>query len=317
MNLMTTSYSSLGDTGTEEFETASYLHISSSMDWEGLKPTLPTRPMSAAATHPDDAIGVPRAYLTALEKLHQALTNEMRQNVSILENAIREQAPGKQRASAETQSDLQTVAASLWSSLGFKGSSKAEVLPDDTFHSIQQEIQMLKEENETLAAEKASLEEEVNRHLSSLARRGKEVQDANQRIRTLQEQSSKYRSIILKSGKDTTEIRDDVVHTQFIELRDLIQRIVHNHYSARDMRPAKLSQDATAQEQKRFRDALNARSSEALQRYLMRAKIFELLDRWLLSACTFGSEESEQSLQQFEKAVMSTNKGVFSALPHT
>lgn len=306
---MTAFYPNIDITGTEQLEATSNFQNSSSMDWAGERPTPPARPMSAAAIDPYDAQGVPRAYFTALERLHQALRSDMHQNFVMLESAIREQAPGKQRASAESNDVLQTAATSLWSSLGFKNSSRAEALPDHTFDSIRLEIQRLKEKNETLVAEKASLEEEFNRNLTSLTQRGKELQEANQRVRGLQDQSSKYRSIILKIGKDETEIRDDVVHTQFVELRDIIQRIVHSHYSVKDMKPPKLSHDAIAQEQRQFREALTARSSEALQRFLMRAKIFELLDRWLLSACTFGLKSFEQWLGDFEKAVMSTNRG--------
>jgi hypothetical protein len=205
----------------------------------------------------------------------------------------------------------QTVIAQLWSVLGQPNQGRLENANGNPVDEVQQRLEGLRLENETLMAKKNSLEEGQRALTEQLARcrqQGLELQDANAQIQKLREQSSKYRSIITKSGNDNTELSDEKAQTILVELRDLIQRIVHRHYSAQgQMRVVKVN-NRLAEDQLKFRDELNRLASESLQRFHMRAKIFDILDCDLLSIETFGAGEYEENLGRFEMAIAASSR---------
>ncbi|KAI4202010.1 MAG: hypothetical protein LQ350_002915 [Teloschistes chrysophthalmus] len=63
------------------------------------------------------------------------------------------------------------------------------------------------------------------------------------------------------------------------------------------------------EDQKLFREDLTGFPTESLQRFCLRAKLFELLDARLLSAQNFGIGESEKTLGKFERALHACRSG--------
>lgn len=171
---------------------------------------------------------------------------------------------------------------------------------------VEQRFAALGNERDGLAMERQSLEERLSRaniHIAVSHETSKELAELKLQIRKLSEQNSKYRSIILQGSIDNTELPDDQIHNRFVELRGDVQRIVHKYYSAQGHVKLSKNNNRHFEEQKRFRDDLTGLQSESLQRYCLRAKLFDLLDEMLLSARSFGVGEWEEALGKFEKAL--------------
>ncbi|KAL8979282.1 MAG: hypothetical protein Q9205_005343 [Flavoplaca limonia] len=159
-----------------------------------------------------------------------------------------------------------------------------------------------------LRVEKKDLEDDLATSRVHLAASRKETTDAKVSNRKLLEQNTRYRSIITNSGSDEMEVPDTKIHGQFVELRDLIQRIVHRHYAGQCNRKLDSHHNRWFEGQKRFRDDLKSLGSEALQQFHMRGKIFEFVNDDLLSARSFGIGKLEEELNEFEKALDKSKK---------
>ncbi|KAL9033559.1 MAG: hypothetical protein Q9180_005883 [Flavoplaca navasiana] len=177
----------------------------------------------------------------------------------------------------------------------------------DPARGVQQKLDALHEEIDVLRVEKKDLEDDLATSRVHLTASQKEATDAKVSNRKLLEQNSRYRSIITKGSSDDMEVPDTKINGLFVELRDLIQRIVHRHYAGQ-CNPKLKSYTPWFEEQKRFRDDLKSLGLEALQQFHMRGKIFELVNDGLLSARSFGIGELEEELQDFEKALDKSRK---------
>lgn len=172
---------------------------------------------------------------------------------------------------------------------------------EDLTGKIREKIEELTMEKDTLIAQKGSLENEKR--------------ELNARVRKISEQNTKYRSIILQnSSSDDTEFPDDKVRDQFTDLRDIIQRTAHKHYTTTGpMKLDKPNYPLTA-EQKTFRHELKKLGGfESLQTFCFRGKIFELLNEWVISERTFGTKHHDDNLGAFEKALAKSKKGSVSS----
>ena len=181
-------------------------------------------------------------------------------------------------------------------------------------------MRQLEYEQKITIAEKASLEDErrtLQSELAQLQRGGHERFEADTYIRSLKDQNTKLKSIILKNSKDDTETLDDAVHGRYTELRDDIQRIVHRHYDTTF--PPKLLKfrNSYFEKQKELREQLSELSTEAVRLFLIRAKIFRFINEEILSGLTFGiGNEFEESLREFERAVGKSEHGISKYLRH-
>ncbi|KAL8893877.1 MAG: hypothetical protein Q9192_004832 [Flavoplaca navasiana] len=101
----------------------------------------------------------------------------------------------------------------------------------DPAREVQEKLDALHEEMDVLRVEKKDLEDDLATSRMHLAASRKETTDAKVSNRKLLEQNSRYRSMITQSGSDGMEVPDTKIYGQFVELRDLIQRIVHRHYA--------------------------------------------------------------------------------------
>lgn len=198
-------------------------------------------------------------------------------------------------------SGRQIVIKELWTLLDPLGSKGFVEFAADPVNEVRQRLSILEEERDTLKAEKKSLEDERNdaRKLSV---------EAKASIGKLKEQNAKYRNIIIKSGGDSTEVPDDKIHSQFVELRELTQRIVHKYFSAHGQIKLSRHNNPYFEDQKLFRDDLAHSASESLQRFMMRAKIFAFINDRLLSGNSFGIGELEECLTDFENELISRKK---------
>ena len=165
----------------------------------------------------------------------------------------------------------------------------------------------LDEQVRRITADKTRLENEMGNSLAVASAELKEAKAHNQR---LSDRNIQLRSVILKGSSGNTEVPDDKIRNQFVELRDIIQRMVHRHYSALGHIKLKSQNNPRFEEQKRFRNTLKELALEPLQRFCMRAKLFELIDSNLLSARTFGLEKLENRLGDFESNLDSSGKGM-------
>ncbi|KAL8636756.1 MAG: hypothetical protein Q9226_009214, partial [Calogaya cf. arnoldii] len=131
----------------------------------------------------------------------------------------------------------------------------------------------------------------------------KETSDLKVVNRKLSEQNSKFRSIILQGISDDSEVPDDKIHVQFVELRDIVERIVRRHYAFQGLPKLASHNNPWFEEQKRFRDSLKSLGSETLQQFYMRGQIFDFVNSGLIEARSFGIGDLENELKDFEKAV--------------
>ncbi|KAL8882770.1 MAG: hypothetical protein Q9198_000289 [Flavoplaca austrocitrina] len=143
---------------------------------------------------------------------------------------------------------------------------------------------------EVLRVEKKNLEDDLATSRVHVAASCKETTDAKVSNGKLLEQNSRYRSIITKSGSDDMEVPDTKVHGHAIE--NSTATII-----------------VGSKDKNGFRDDLKSLGSEAVQQFLMRGKIFEFVNDYLLSARSFGIGKLEDELNDFKKALDKSKKG--------
>ena len=174
----------------------------------------------------------------------------------------------------------------------------------------------MQEQLQTLSVVKKKAEDEVGSYKAHLATTRKEATEAKVANQRLLEHNIKYREIILKGSTDDSETPDDKIHDLFVELRGLIQGIVHRHYVVQGHKKLTSHNNPWFDRQKRFRDNLKGLRSEQMQKFWMRGKIFELINRELLSARSFGVSQSEHYLEDFENSLEGSKAGRFPPKQH-
>lgn len=167
-----------------------------------------------------------------------------------------------------------------------------------------EELERTQKELETTNRERTKLQADI-------AGANQKIWDTEAMNRSLQAKNTKLRDIIIKSGNNDTESTDSVIIQQFSELRDFIQKIVHQHYS---MEPQQLdvSRSSVFKRQKEFfrGDTFQRNIPDKVRRFRVRAKLFEILNTTILSSQCFGvGWETEQSLAGFELELRSDEKG--------
>ncbi|KAL8946547.1 MAG: hypothetical protein Q9222_007074 [Ikaeria aurantiellina] len=230
-------------------------------------PPLPPRKHSMVSLESHASQGIPKEYLD--ESLRQLGNSIVRENNSLVERVLQGNPP-----SLRTDSGQEPNVA-------------------------------LEEQNGKLSAEKATVDEQLNNTNAQLTTSRRELLEARATVRKLTDNNTKYREIILKGSSDNKEIPDAEIHSRFVGLRDIVQRIIHKHYSAQGQIKLSKTNNPYFEDQKLFREEL-ASLSEPLQRFAMRAKVFDILDDRLISARTFGIGDYEKSLMRFERALNSS-----------
>lgn len=174
----------------------------------------------------------------------------------------------------------------------------------------------MQEQLQTLSADKKKAEDEIGSYRARLATTRKEATEEKVANRRLLEQSSKYREIILRGSTDDSDVPDDRIHDLFVELRVLIQRIVHRHYAVQGYKKLTIHNNPWFDRQKRFRDDVKGLTSEQMQKFWMRWKIFELVNHGLISGRSFGVSQSEHYLEDFENSLEGSKAGRFPPKQH-
>ncbi|KAI4229405.1 MAG: hypothetical protein L6R36_000859 [Xanthoria steineri] len=187
---------------------------------------------------------------------------------------------------------------------------------EDPAGDAEQRLSVLQEQLQTLNADKKKAEDQIGSYEARLATTRKEATEAKMANQRLSEQNSKYREIFSRGSSDEGEIPDDKIHGLFVELRVLIQRIVHRHYAVQGPKKLTNHNNPWFDRQKRFRDHLKGLKSEQMQKFWMRGKIFELINRGLISARSFGVSQSERYLEDFENSLECSKAGRFPPKQH-
>ncbi|KAA6410273.1 MAG: hypothetical protein FRX48_05694 [Lasallia pustulata] len=118
-----------------------------------------------------------------------------------------------------------------------------------------------------------------------------------------QESSSKLRDIIVKNSSDDSEPVDSAVTLSFGELRDLIQRIVHKHYTNMP-RFRKAGNSMYDKQRKKFDGWYERDVPDSMKKYRSRAILFELLNEEILCKNWFGLDGTvEHNLARFEEDI--------------
>ncbi|KAL9629411.1 MAG: hypothetical protein Q9204_005288 [Flavoplaca sp. TL-2023a] len=293
-------------------------------------PTVPPRNPGVTAMNSNAQSGIGKEYFDqCLHELHNSLTLKF----SEVERMLRENGPHDRRDNAQVSNKADDECVSIletrdadqswWKELVETLSMLLDPFQKNSFphfavnpaREVQEKLDALHEEMDVLRVEKKDLEDDLATSSVHLAASRKETTDAKISNRKLLEQNSKYRSIITESGSDDIEVPDTKIHGQFVELRELIQRIVHRHYAGQCNRRLENLHNRWFDGQKRFRDDLKSLGSEALQQFLIRGKIFEFVNDYLLSARSFGIGRLEEELKDFEKALDKSRKGERSKWP--
>ena len=180
---------------------------------------------------------------------------------------------------------------------------------EDPVGQIANRFSILEEQVTLLREEKRAAQNEVATATHRLAASSKEVNEAKAQSRRLQENNSQLRSIILKGSNSNTDVPDDRIRNSFVELRDLIQRIVHRHYSAQGQMRLKSQGNAHFEAQKRFRNYVKDLTAEPIQKFAIRARLFKFIDDYLLRARSFGVDRYEKDLDDFERELDRSKNG--------
>ncbi|KAI4282669.1 MAG: hypothetical protein L6R38_002759 [Xanthoria sp. 2 TBL-2021] len=246
----------------------------------------------------------------SLEKVHDSLERKITEYHTAVERAICNSSPYIQADNSQASSSSGTLVTALWSLLEPKEERTLREFQEDPVGEVERRLSTLGEQLKTLSADKKKVEDDIGSYKARLATTRKEATEAKVAIQRLSEHNSKYREIILRGSSDDREIPDDKIHGQFVELRVLIQRIVHRHYAVQGHKKLTGHNNPWFEGQKKFRDVLKSLASEPLQRFGMRAKIFEFVDRDLISTRSFGVSKSEHSLKDFEEALDCSKAGM-------
>ncbi|KAI4208837.1 MAG: hypothetical protein L6R36_009555 [Xanthoria steineri] len=191
----------------------------------------------------------------------------------------------------------------LWSLLEPTADRTLQEFREDPAGEIERRLSALQEQLQTFSVDKKKAEDEVGNYKARLATSHKEATEAKKANQRLLEHNSKYREIILRGSSDEGEIPDKKIHGLFVELRVLIQRIVHCHYAVQGHKKLTIHNNPWFDRQKRFRDDLKGPMSEPMQKFWMRGRIFEMINRDLISSRSFGVSQFERHLRDFEKSL--------------
>ncbi|KAI4096804.1 MAG: hypothetical protein LQ339_006888 [Xanthoria mediterranea] len=212
------------------------------------------------------------------------------------------------------ESAPQELVKDLWSLLEPKAERTFQEFREDPAGEVERRLSALQEQLQTLSADKKKAEDEIGSYRARLATTRKEATEEKVANRRLLEQSSKYREIILRGSTDDSDVPDDRIHDLFVELRVLIQRIVHRHYAVQGYKKLTIHNNPWFDRQKRFRDDVKGLTSEQMQKFWMRWKIFELVNHGLISGRSFGVSQSEHYLEDFENSLEGSKAVSLSAL---
>ncbi|KAL8927111.1 MAG: hypothetical protein Q9172_001533 [Xanthocarpia lactea] len=240
------------------------------------------------------------------EKVHDSLVRRITEYHNVVERALVEKRPYIRPESAQISSSSSALITALWSLLEPKRQKSLGEFREDPVGEVQQRLSALEEQLKTLTDENMKFVDEISSCNNRLARSRNELSEANAAIQRLAEQNFNYRSIILEGSSDDTEVPDENIYRLFVELRDLIQRIVHKHYSGLGHRKSNMNNNPGFERQQQFRDALEAIPTESLRKFYLRAKLFDFINIRLISTPTFGIGAFEKGLMTFERALYSS-----------
>lgn len=120
----------------------------------------------------------------------------------------------------------------MWTLLDPQQKMSLRDFTQDPVREVKQRLSALENERDGLAVERRTLEEQLSRaniHATASHETNKELAELKIQNRQISELNSKYRSIILQGNNDNMELPDDKIHSRFVELRDIVQRIVHQY----------------------------------------------------------------------------------------
>ena len=193
----------------------------------------------------------------------------------------------------------------------FTGNPEKEV--ESKIFQLQQEISQLKKERtqlweniNTLEREKEQQRHTADRQFEALKKRYAASELQKQKF---QESSSKLRDIIVKNGSDDSEPVDSVVTRSFGELRDLIQKIVHKHFSVMP-RFHRANNPIYDKQKNKFDMWYEKDIPEPMKKYRSRAIMFQLLNEEILARRLFGLDGTMEShLAKFETDIDGSREG--------
>ncbi|KAL8917374.1 MAG: hypothetical protein Q9208_007992 [Pyrenodesmia sp. 3 TL-2023] len=139
---------------------------------------------------------------------------------------------------------------------GTKRGKTASRVPRGSVGEMERRLSAFGEQVKILTGDKKKFEDDISSYKARLVTTRKEATEARSLIQRLSEQNSKYRGIILKGSNDNIDFPDDEIHIEFIEIRDLIQRIEHRYYAVQGDRKLSGYNNPWIEEQKRFQDIL-------------------------------------------------------------
>lgn len=135
--------------------------------------------------------------------------------------------------------------------------------------------------------------------------------EAELQRRHLQEKNSKYRDIIIKSGKNDDEPLDHVVIKYFCDLREQIQKIAQKEYTKHSANLDSQTNPLSDQQKAFFGGPLM--SPEVLRStriFSIRSQLFKFLREFFFQSASFGMDaKMEAHLADFEAAIKSCRKG--------
>ncbi|KAL8856125.1 MAG: hypothetical protein Q9178_007250 [Gyalolechia marmorata] len=241
-----------------------------------------------------------------LGRVHDSLVRRITEYHKVVERVLVEKSPYIQAESPQVSSSSSALITALWSLLEPKGQKTLGEFREDPVGEVEQRLSVLEEQLKKLTHERMEFVDEISSCNNRLARSRRELSEANATTQRLAEQNSKYRSIILEGSSGDAGVPDGEICRLFVELRDLIQRIVHRHFSDLGQRKTKINNNPGFEDQQQFRDALEVVPTESLRKFLLRAKLFDFINIRLISAPTFGIGAFEKGLMTFERALHSS-----------
>jgi hypothetical protein len=141
----------------------------------------------------------------------------------------------------------------------------------------------------------------------------KQVQKKESEMQQLRAQSTKFRQIILESGKEDGEPLDEAVTNDFRRLRDTIQRIVINYYQVSTDRGRLDKGNDYFNDQKVYFEGWST-TPEATRRLRLRSMIFRILYDDLYGVKFFGlGDSADKNFASFENSLEADCKGLLAA----
>jgi hypothetical protein len=172
---------------------------------------------------------------------------------------------------------------------------------------VEEQHACIRTENEALKKQVAHMQEEKKAQELQL----KEQEQKNQKLMT---QVAKYRNIVIKRGcSDNDEMDDSSITKAFIDLRIIIQRIVHKHCRLDPQIPPR-TKTKLSSDQKKFLDFWDEKCSVSDLQLRLRARIFSMIHKHFLSKPCYGLEAEptrslEEGLLKFEQALQKLGAG--------